>query len=329
MIRKETDHPTPEGNAARRPRRGRSAHRRGPHDSLLPWGGVAVARAQEHIAEGYGWVVDLDLERFFDLVNHDILMGLPPGPAGPVHSMGRIKGLVAFDGQTGRRSPGSPWQQAAMGWLAHPPADSRFSHRGRAGRWPSRACWPCPFQGSDRRACWPPMVGPTDEGTLAVGSPRRHREGGPLSPLLSNLMLDVLDRELTRRGHDWPGGQSSDLRSRRGQQAAEGLRSLCRRLQHLRAQPPGGRTGDDERHRLRHQAPPASGEHGQERSHPMAAGCHGDPGGGPTVAAQVPGLQLHDRQGATPAGLWGPRGPTGDGASRRRRWPGSRRGSEN
>jgi hypothetical protein len=167
MIRKETDHPTPEGNAARRPRRGRSAHRRGPHDSLLPWGGVAVARAQEHIAEGYGWVVDLDLERFFDLVNHDILMGLPPGPAGPVHSMGRIKGLVAFDGQTGRRSPGSPWQQAAMGWLAHPPADSRFSHRGRAGRWPSRACWPCPFQGSDRRACWPPMVGPTDEGTLA------------------------------------------------------------------------------------------------------------------------------------------------------------------
>jgi RNA-directed DNA polymerase len=41
--------------------------------------------------------------------------------------------------------------------------------------------------------------------------------------LLSNLMLDVLDKELTRRGHDWPGGQSSDLRSRRGQQAAEGF----------------------------------------------------------------------------------------------------------
>ena len=35
------------------------------------------------------------------------------------------------------------------------------------------------------------LVGPTDEGT-----PRR-----PLSPLLSNLMLDVLDKELERRGH--------------------------------------------------------------------------------------------------------------------------------
>ena len=36
------------------------------------------------------------------------------------------------------------------------------------------------------------LVGPTDEGVP---------QGGPLSPLLSNLMLDVLDRELTRRGH--------------------------------------------------------------------------------------------------------------------------------
>ena len=36
------------------------------------------------------------------------------------------------------------------------------------------------------------LVGPTDEGTP---------QGGPLSPLLSNLMLDVLDKELERRGH--------------------------------------------------------------------------------------------------------------------------------
>ena len=36
------------------------------------------------------------------------------------------------------------------------------------------------------------LIGPTDEGTP---------QGGPLSPLLSNLMLDVLDRELERRGH--------------------------------------------------------------------------------------------------------------------------------
>jgi RNA-directed DNA polymerase len=34
-----------------------------------------VAQAQLHIAEGYGWCVDLDLEKFFDRVNHDKLMG--------------------------------------------------------------------------------------------------------------------------------------------------------------------------------------------------------------------------------------------------------------
>jgi RNA-directed DNA polymerase len=44
-------------------RPGRSAHQ-------------AVAQAQRHIAQGYGYVVDIDLEKFFDRVNHDILMGL-------------------------------------------------------------------------------------------------------------------------------------------------------------------------------------------------------------------------------------------------------------
>src|SRR5205807_6814592 len=34
-----------------------------------------VAQAQQYIAAGYGWVVDLDLEKFFDRVNHDKLMG--------------------------------------------------------------------------------------------------------------------------------------------------------------------------------------------------------------------------------------------------------------
>jgi len=38
-------------------------------------GHQAVARAQQHVAEGYGWVVDFDLEKFFDRVNHDKLMG--------------------------------------------------------------------------------------------------------------------------------------------------------------------------------------------------------------------------------------------------------------
>src|SRR5467141_3630548 len=36
----------------------------------------AVAQAQQYIAQGYGWVIDLDLEKFFDRVNHDKLMGL-------------------------------------------------------------------------------------------------------------------------------------------------------------------------------------------------------------------------------------------------------------
>jgi hypothetical protein len=36
----------------------------------------AVARAQQNVSEGFGWVVDLDLEKFFDRVNHDKLMGL-------------------------------------------------------------------------------------------------------------------------------------------------------------------------------------------------------------------------------------------------------------
>ena len=34
----------------------------------------AIQRVQEHILAGYDWVVDLDLERFFDRVNHDVLM---------------------------------------------------------------------------------------------------------------------------------------------------------------------------------------------------------------------------------------------------------------
>ena len=44
-------------------RPGRSAHQ-------------AVAQAQKYLAEGYRWVVDMDLEKFFDRVNHDLLMGL-------------------------------------------------------------------------------------------------------------------------------------------------------------------------------------------------------------------------------------------------------------
>jgi RNA-directed DNA polymerase len=99
----------------------------------------AVARAQEYIAEGSRVVVDLDLEKFFDRVNHDILMGRVAKREKDKRVLKLIRaflnaGVVMEDG----------------------------------------------------------VVLPTEEGTP---------QGGPLSPLLSNLMLDDLDRELERRGH--------------------------------------------------------------------------------------------------------------------------------
>ena len=106
-------------------RPGRSAHQ-------------AVRAAQAYIAAGYGCVVDLDLEKFFDRVNHDILMGLVAKRVGDRRLLRLIRGFLS------------------AGVLA----------KG--------------------------LVGPTDEGTP---------QGGPLSPLLSNLMLDELDQELERRGH--------------------------------------------------------------------------------------------------------------------------------
>jgi RNA-directed DNA polymerase len=106
-------------------RPGRSAHQ-------------AVAQAQQYIAEGYGWCVDFDLEKFFDRVNHDKLMG-----------------------QVAKRV-----------------ADERLLKLIRA------------FLNAG--AMENGLVGPSGEGTP---------QGGPLSPLLSNLVLDELDRELERRGH--------------------------------------------------------------------------------------------------------------------------------
>jgi len=98
----------------------------------------AVAQAQAYLGEGYGWVVDLDLEQFFDRVNHDLLMGRV---AKRVTDKRLLKLLRAF-------------LNAGM------------------------------------------MVGgvvvPRGQGTP---------QGGPLSPLLANLLLDDLDRELERRGH--------------------------------------------------------------------------------------------------------------------------------
>jgi RNA-directed DNA polymerase len=106
-------------------RPGRSAHQ-------------AVAQAQQYIAAGYGCVVDLDLEKFFDRVNHDKLMGQI---AKRVEDKRLLKLIRAF-------------LNAGV------------------------------MEGG--------LVSPSVEGTP---------QGGPLSPLLSNLVLDEFDRELEHRGH--------------------------------------------------------------------------------------------------------------------------------
>ena len=106
-------------------RPGRSAHQ-------------AVERAQALIASGHNVVVDIDLEKFFDRVNHDILMGLVAKRVTDKRILKLIRGFLT------------------AGVLADG------------------------------------LVSPTEEGTP---------QGGPLSPLLSNLMLDVLDKELEKRSH--------------------------------------------------------------------------------------------------------------------------------
>ena len=98
----------------------------------------AVERAQAYIASGHGVVVDMDLEKFFDRVNHDILMGLVAKRVADKRLLKLIRGFLTAGVMEGG------------------------------------------------------LASPTEEGTP---------QGGPLSPLLSNLMLDVLDKELEKRGH--------------------------------------------------------------------------------------------------------------------------------
>ena len=97
----------------------------------------AVRAARGYVAEGYRWVVDIDLEKFFDRVNHDVLMALVAR---------RVK------------------DKRLLGLLR------RFLQAG--------------------------LMTDGPETVRMEGTP----QGSPLSPLLSNILLDVLDKELERRG---------------------------------------------------------------------------------------------------------------------------------
>jgi RNA-directed DNA polymerase len=106
-------------------RPGRSAHQ-------------AVRQAREYAAEGRRWVADLDLEKFFDRVNHDVLMSRLARKISDKRVLRTIRRYL----QAGMMTGG--------------------------------------------------VMSPRTEGTP---------QGGPLSPLMSNVLLDELDKELERRGH--------------------------------------------------------------------------------------------------------------------------------
>jgi RNA-directed DNA polymerase len=143
-------------------RPGRSAHQ-------------AVAQAQALIADGRSWVVDMDLEKFFDRVNHDMLMAR----------------------------------------LARKVSDKRLLKLIRAYL--------------NAGVMENGLVSPTDEGTP---------QGGPLSPLLSNIVLDDLDRELEQRGHAfvrYADDCNIYVRSERaGQRVMEGITDFITRKLKLR-----------------------------------------------------------------------------------------------
>lgn len=134
----------------------------------------AVLEAQSYIQEGFDWVVDVDLDRFFDRVNHDVLMGRLAKKIGDKRM---LKLLRAF-------------------------LDAGVMLNG--------------------------VVIDHDEGTP---------QGGPLSPLLANVLLDEIDKLLEARGHRfvrYADDCNVYVRSRRaGERVMKSLRHELARL-HLR-----------------------------------------------------------------------------------------------
>jgi group II intron reverse transcriptase/maturase len=131
----------------------------------------AVCEAQQYIQGGRRWVVDVDLEKFFDRVNHDVLMGKLAGRIADKRMLGLIRRYL----EAGVMANGVVME-----------------------RW---------------------------EGTP---------QGGPLSPLLANVLLDEVDKELEKRGHAF-ARYADDcnvyVRSKRaGKRVMETLRRLYARL---------------------------------------------------------------------------------------------------
>ena len=128
----------------------------------------ALKQAKRYVEEGYSYVVDMDLEKFFDRVNHDILMSRLAKKIGDKRLLKIIRrfltaGMVMQDGLVMSRQEGTP-------------------------------------------------------------------QGGPLSPLLSNILLDEVDKELERRGHKfcrYADDQNIYVRSQRaGERVFESIKKF-------------------------------------------------------------------------------------------------------
>ncbi|NHZ67186.1 reverse transcriptase domain-containing protein, partial [Massilia genomosp. 1] len=127
----------------------------------------AVLAAQQHVQDGFRIVVDVDLEKFFDRVNHDVLIDRFQKRIADASIIGLIRSYlnagIMSNGVVAEREAGTP-------------------------------------------------------------------QGGPLSPLLANVLLDEVDRELERRGHRFARYADDCNVYVRSQQAGERVMALLKRL---------------------------------------------------------------------------------------------------